>query len=111
MTEGFSFTLITYNILQLPLSGSARRAALAAQVLAAADADLVVLNEAFNRPARRLVEGLKRRGYAVTPEVGRTNRRWGTLVGGGVYIASRFPILEQYEHRYRAYQPLTSDAL
>ncbi|TDD57851.1 hypothetical protein E1263_21830 [Kribbella antibiotica] len=111
MTEGFSLTLITYNILQLPLLGSARRAGLAAQVLAAADVDIVVLNEAFNRPARRLVAELSSRGYAVTPEVGRKHRRWGTLVGGGVYIASRLPILEQHQHRYRAYQPLTSDAL
>lgn len=119
--SGFSLTLITYNILQLPLLGSARRAALAAQVLDAADADIVVLNEAFNRPARRLVGHLGSRGYAVTPQVGRADpawvsssgrdRRWGTLVGGGIYIASRLPLLEQHQHRYRAFKPLTSDAL
>ncbi|MFF1821260.1 sphingomyelin phosphodiesterase [Kribbella sp. NPDC058245] len=122
MAAGFGLTLITYNILQLPLFGSARRAALAAQVLETADADIVVLNEAFNRPARRLVlHGLGKRGYAVTPEVGRKNRawtsasgrdrRWSTLAGGGIYIASRLPVLEQHQHRYRAYKPLTSDAL
>jgi endonuclease/exonuclease/phosphatase family metal-dependent hydrolase len=121
MAAGFGLTLITYNILQLPLFGSARRAALAAQVLETADADIVVLNEAFNRPARRLVAGLRSRGYDVTPEVGHAHRdwtsssgrdrRWSTLAGGGVYIASRLPILEQHQHPYRAYQPLTSDAL
>ncbi|WP_405060514.1 sphingomyelin phosphodiesterase [Kribbella sp. NBC_01505] len=119
MTEGL--TLITYNILQLPLFGSPRRATLAAQVLDDADADVVVLNEAFNRPARQLVQGLSSRGYAVTPEVGRTHRdwtsssgrdrRWDTLTGGGIYVASRFPVLEQHQHRYRARKPLTSDAL
>ncbi|WP_163510834.1 endonuclease/exonuclease/phosphatase family protein [Fodinicola acaciae] len=104
-------SLLTFNVLQLPLRGSARRASLALQVIRDADADIVVLNEAFNRHSRALISQLT--GYSVTAAAGGTGRRGylSRMVGSGIHVLSRLPILESYAHTYEAYQPLTTDAL
>lgn len=114
--------LLAFNILQMPLgAGSWRRAALAERAIMQAAADVVVLNEAFSRPAGALVARLGTRGYHTTSHLGRVGGSWdgrsgrtGTvsrLVGGGVYVLSRYPIVARHEHVYRALRATTTDAL
>jgi endonuclease/exonuclease/phosphatase family metal-dependent hydrolase len=97
-------SLLTFNILQLPFAGSARRASLAAQAILDAAPDVVVLNEAFNRHSRSLISKLA--GYHVTASFG--DRRWA--VSSGIHVLSRLPIQASFSHTYAAYRPLTTDA-
>lgn len=112
---------MTFNLLQLPLiGGSRRRARWAVQTIERADPDIVVLNEAFNAPARWLVTRLRATGYHATPHLGTHRGQWTStsgrrgaasgLLGGGVYVLSRYPIMELHQHVYRAYRQRTADA-
>ncbi|MFI6325012.1 sphingomyelin phosphodiesterase [Nonomuraea sp. NPDC050556] len=117
--------LLTYNVLQCPvLDGSRARAAAALRTIERVAPDVIVLNEAFNMAARRvLLGGLLRAGYYATPQVGGWRQRqawtgssgddrpWRRLVGGGVHILSRRPILLAYQHVYTVNQRGTQDAL
>ncbi len=119
--------LLTFNIWQLPFVRDVRRRAeLARELIEEADADVVVLNEAFNRPAHRLVDqlraaGLNSTGWHATPQLARSRRKWAStsgrrgprpgLVGGGVRVLSRHPVLVQHQHVFTARSRTTSDAL
>lgn len=115
--------LLTFNLWQLPLVSLVgprrRRARLAAALIERVAPDVVVLNEAFAySPAVRLVAEL--RGYRATAQVGRPGGAWtsvsgrrGTvsrLVGGGIWVLSRYPIGQRHQHVYSAYRWDTSDA-
>lgn len=114
-----TLTLLTFNILQLQLKGSRYRADAAFRTIIRADADVVVLNEAFNRTAHRLVVRLQGSGYQCTPYLGGfagawtgvSGRRRGArrLIGGGVYVLSRVPIEAQYQHVYRSVRRGTTE--
>lgn len=115
-----TFRLLTFNVLQLPVTGSGRRALLAGEAIEQADPDVIVLNEAFNRSSSRLVARLRESGYHGTPQVGHragwdssSGRRGmvSRLIGGGIHVLSRFPIAAHYSHTYRSYQSATTDAL
>jgi hypothetical protein len=67
--------VLTLNVLQLPLVsfavGGLRRIELARRLVERLDADVVVLNEAFNlSESGYLVRWLRSRGYAATPQLG-----------------------------------------
>ncbi|MGI5128708.1 endonuclease/exonuclease/phosphatase family protein [Pseudonocardia sp. CA-107938] len=126
MSADAGLRLLAYNVLQPPLLSWPRalvRAARAYEVIVAADPDVVVLCEAFSgTPAARLVRRLRQAGYHATPQVGSrrgrsawTSRsagrgtRTGGVVGGGVVVLSRTPILQQHEHVFAATQPGTED--
>ncbi len=114
-------TVLTFNVFQLRLKGSRRRAALALQTIRQADPDIIVLNEVFNRPARALVGRLRSAGYHATPHLGGFGRGWTgvsgrprglrRIFGGGVYILSRIPIEAQRQHIYRTVAPRTTEVL
>lgn len=97
-------SLLTFNILQLPFAGSARRASLAAQAILDASPDIIVLNEAFNRHSRTLISQLT--GYSSTAAFG--GRWWA--VNSGIRVLSRLPVCSSFSHTYEAYRPLTTDA-
>ena len=116
--------ILTFNVWQLPLVSLVgprrRRARLAAALIERVAPDVVVLNEAFGlSPAVGLVRSL--RDYRATSQVGRPGGRWtgvsgrrGTvsrLVGGGIWVLSRYPIGQAHQHVYHAYRRGTSDAL
>lgn len=114
--------LLTFNIWQPPFVRDVRRRAeLARELIEDADADVVVLNEAFNRPAHQLVDRLCSAGYHATPQLARSRRRWAStsgrrgprpgLVGGGVRVLSRCPVLVQHQHVFTARSRTTSDTL
>jgi endonuclease/exonuclease/phosphatase family metal-dependent hydrolase len=120
-------SLMTFNVLQLPFASARpagiRRADLAADLIETAAPDIVVLNEAFGLSAAgRIVSRLTSRGYHASPQVGSLRGRHGwdspvppdslvrRLVGGGVRVLSRHPILRRHQHVYRAYQRHTWDA-
>jgi endonuclease/exonuclease/phosphatase family metal-dependent hydrolase len=119
--------LLTFNVLQLPfvsaLPSGIRRADLAAELIETAAPDVVVLNEAFGLSAAgRIVSRLTHRGYHASPQVGslRGRQEWASpvprdslvrrLVGGGVYVLSRYRLLQRHQHVYRAFQRHTQDA-
>jgi len=113
--------LLVFNVLQIPFDrGARRRAGLARALIEDVGADVVVLAEAFNRPAHQLVDLLCSAGYHATPQVARSRRRWLStsgrpgpapgLVGGGVRVLSRFPIRAQHQHVFRARARTTTDA-
>ena len=116
-----TFTVLTFNIFQLQFKGSRPRARLALRAIKQADPDIVVLNEVFNRPGRELVTRLCAAGYHATPYLGGFSGPWagvsgrrrglGRLLGGGVYVLSRFPIEAQYQHIYRAVAQHTTEVL
>jgi endonuclease/exonuclease/phosphatase family metal-dependent hydrolase len=123
-----STRLLTFNVKQFPLlsyvDGSRHRAMAAADLVLRINPDVVVLNEAMGcTPAAALVRRLRTYGYQATPPNGSWRRRgeWDSrdgrwhplsgLVGGGVTVLSRRPILRQHDHVYRAFQPRTQDAL
>lgn len=118
--------VLTFNVWQLPVvslvGARRRRARLCAALIDRVAPDVVVLNEAFGlSPAVGLVAGLRRRGYFATDQVGRFGGRWdsvsgrgGTVsrvVGGGIWVLSRFPIGPCHQHVYRACATWTTDAL
>jgi len=115
-----TLTLLTFNILQLQLKGSRRRADAAFRTIIRSDADVVVLNEAFNRTAHRLVVRLQGSGYQCTPYLGGFGGAWTAVsgrrrglrrfIGGGVYVLSRLPIEAQYQHLYRSVSRATTEA-
>jgi len=112
-------TLLTFNVLQLQFKGSRRRARSALRVIEQADPDVVVLNEAFNRQAHALVAQLSASGYHASPYLGGFGGAWTgvsgrrrglrRLIGGGVYVLSRFPIEAQYQHVYRSVRHRTTE--
>lgn len=119
--------LLTFNIWQLPFVRNVRRRAeLARELIEDSDADVVVLTEAFNRPAHRMVDqlraaGLHSTGWHTTPQLARSRRHWAStsgrggprpgLVGGGVRVLSRHPVLVQHQHVFTARSRTTSDTL
>lgn len=115
------FTVLTFNVFQLQFKGSRPRAQLALQAIEQADPDIIVLNEVFNRPGRALVSQLRAAGYSATPYLGGFGGAWTgvsgrrrglrRLLGGGVYILSRFPIEAQHQHIYRAVARHTTEVL
>lgn len=115
-----SFTVLSFNILQLRFRGSRRRAQLALRAIEDAGADVVVLNEAFNRTSSKLVGRLRASGFHVSSYLGGFDGGWTAtsgrrrgyrrMIGGGVYVASRFPIDAQFQHIYRAVAPGTTDS-
>ncbi len=114
--------ILTFNVWQLPVVSSRRRARLALELILRVAPDVVVLNEAFHlSPAGGLVAGLRAAGYHATGQVGRPGGAWtsvsgrrgtvGRLVGSGVYVLSLLPIDERHQHVYRARRPGTTDVL
>lgn len=114
--------ILTFNVWQLPVVSSRRRARLALELILRVAPDVVVLNEAFHlSPAGGLVAGLRAAGYHATGQVGRPGGAWtsvsgrrgtvGRLVGSGVYVLSRLPIGERHQHVYHASRAGTTDAL
>lgn len=116
--------LVVFNLLQLPVlslvNGGPRRLRAARRVLESLDADVIVLNEAMNRGARRLaVDGLGLPFAAPEPGHWRRRRDWTTStgddsrwrrpVGSGVRVLSRFPLTEAHQYVYRARQRGTQD--
>jgi len=116
-----TLTVLTFNVLQLQFKGSRHRARAALRVIERADPDVIVLNEAFNRQSRALVAQLQAEGYAASPYLGGFGGAWrgvsgrrrgiGGFIGGGVYVLSRLPIEEQYQHVYRSLRRTTTEAL
>lgn len=114
-----TLTVLTFNILQLQFKGSRRRARLALRAIQQPDPDVIVLNEAFNGTARRLVSRLRASGYHCTPYLGGFGGGWTAvsgrrrglrrLIGGGVYVLSRLPIEAEYQHIYRNIRSRTTE--
>jgi endonuclease/exonuclease/phosphatase family metal-dependent hydrolase len=119
--------VLTFNVLQLPLVSFAdaglRRIELARRLVDRLDADVVVLNEAFNLSASGyLVRWLRSRGYAATPQLGSCHgaggwtsttgrrHRGSSLVGGGVVVLSRRGLYEQHELVFASYHRGTLDS-
>ena len=116
--------VLTFNIWQLPVVSLVgprrRRARLCAALIERVAPDVIVLNEAFAlSPAVGLVAALRGRGYFATCQVGRpgawdgVSGRRGTvsrLVGGGIWVLSRYPMGHRYQHVYRSYRSFSSDA-
>ncbi|WP_127782317.1 endonuclease/exonuclease/phosphatase family protein [Rhodococcus sp. X156] len=113
--------VMTFNLWQLRLRGSRHRAELALQAILDASPDVVVLNEAFNRPSRALVAQLRSAGYHCSPYLGGVGGRWAgvsgrrrgvrRLVGGGVFVLSRLPLQQCHQHVYRAVQRRTTSSV
>lgn len=121
-------TVMTFNVLQLPLfsltPAGRRRARLALKLVAEAAPDVVVLNEAFSLSFGRIITaGLKRAGYFSTGQSCSLGNQgaWQNgsakaplrqqVIGSGVHILSKFPILEQHQNSYLVDHPKTQDAL
>jgi endonuclease/exonuclease/phosphatase family metal-dependent hydrolase len=117
--------VLTFNVWQLPVVSLVgprrRRAQLALELIKRVGPDVVVLNEAFGlSPAGRIVTGLRAVGYHATDQLGRGGETWSStsgrrggvsrLVGGGVYVLSRYPIEQRHQHVYQTRRPGTSDA-
>jgi endonuclease/exonuclease/phosphatase family metal-dependent hydrolase len=110
--------ILTFNVWQLPVVSLVgprrRRARLASALIERVAPDIVVLNESFG-----LSPAIRSPGYQRTSQVGRPGGAWtsvsgrrGTVsrvVGGGIWVLSRYPIGERHQHVYRAYQRATSD--
>ncbi|MBQ1443553.1 MAG: endonuclease/exonuclease/phosphatase family protein [Renibacterium sp.] len=121
-------TVLTFNVLQLPLLSLApdgrRRARFALELILESAPDVVVLNEAFSLSGcGAILSGLRRAGYTGTGQgcALRGQRLWRSgpakaplrqrMIGSGVRIFSRHPILEQHQNAYRTDHPKTQDRL
>jgi endonuclease/exonuclease/phosphatase family metal-dependent hydrolase len=112
--------VLSYNINQLSIGKKSSdpfdtRAGWAEEVIRSRNADVVILNEAFNGAAEDLVESLKDLYPYATPNVGRycdlaKRKGWDSASGpcssspfvirGGVVVLSKDPILEQHQLVY-----------
>ena len=119
-------TILTFNLLQLPVLSYAdrglRRIELARRAVQRLDPDVVVLNEAFSlSPSGYLVRSLRSHGYDATPQLSSFGAEWTSstgprvlgrsLLGGGVRVLSRRGLHERHQLVFSSYHGGTADSL
>lgn len=126
--DGMQLSVMTFNVLQLPVlsltPAGRRRSQLALRLITDSAPDVVVLNEAFSLSFGRIITaGLRRLGYLCTGQgcALANQRAWQNgptkapllrrVIGSGVHIFSKFPILQQHQLAYRARHTKTQDSL